>query len=552
MEALRSRPDVATVRLVRFDSPGQALRAHQVRLHLGDGAPVLARTRGITPLEEGLIWVGSIGKDPELQVLTVEGEEASGRIRVDDTVYMIEAIGAGFYAISALNPSWISMPDGFGENTDIQVDARPEGDAAMQPASGSTNIDVLVVYTSAASSGIGSLIASAETQTNTALANSGANASIDVVYYQQIGYTESGSLVTDTNRLRNPSDTYFDGVHNLRDQYGADIVVLIVNSGTDYSGWADEINASASTAFATVRKAEMTSELVFAHEIGHLVGNRHDKDSDQEGGIYPWSHGFVNKSGGSFQTLMSIFLDNFSQTRITYFSTPNKTYQGIPIGTATNEDNTRVWNERAATVAAFRNEPTPPISVNITGPTLLGWKDDGILTANVSGGTGSYAYQWYYQPSGTSQWVNTGVTTQQYYFEMTWTSGVDFKVVVSSGNQTEEDTHHVDYCSLACPSPYLVDVEEDPETPAHYVLEQNYPNPFNPATEIGFALPATEHVELVVYDVMGRAVVTLLDTSLPAGYHQVRFDGADLPSGTYLYRIAAGDFQQIRPMVLLQ
>ena len=86
--------------------------------------------------------------------------------------------------------------------------------------------------------------------------------------------------------------------------------------------------------------------------------------------------------------------------------------------------------------------------------------------------------------------------------------------------------------------------------PSDYVLTQNYPNPFNPSTEIGFALPESAHVRLVVYDVLGRQVRLLLDGTMEAGTHQVVFDASDLPSGTYLYRLETPQGSVVRTMLL--
>jgi hypothetical protein len=93
--------------------------------------------------------------------------------------------------------------------------------------------------------------------------------------------------------------------------------------------------------------------------------------------------------------------------------------------------------------------------------------------------------------------------------------------------------------------------------PTSFALHPNAPNPFNPETQIGFSLATTGQVELVVYDILGQRVRTLVSTSMSAGVHSARWDGRDasgaqVSSGPYFYRLRAGDFVQTRRMILLK
>jgi hypothetical protein len=88
--------------------------------------------------------------------------------------------------------------------------------------------------------------------------------------------------------------------------------------------------------------------------------------------------------------------------------------------------------------------------------------------------------------------------------------------------------------------------------PNDYCLYQNYPNPFNPSTKIKFALPKTEKVRIEVCNIIGQKIKTLLNKSMPTGYHEVEFKGENLPSGIYLYRIEAGEFQDVKKMILIR
>ncbi len=90
------------------------------------------------------------------------------------------------------------------------------------------------------------------------------------------------------------------------------------------------------------------------------------------------------------------------------------------------------------------------------------------------------------------------------------------------------------------------------ELPLAFELGQNFPNPFNPATQIRFALPEDANVRLVLFNSLGQEVKTVLDASLEAGYHEVRLDASGLASGVYFYRMQAGNFTDLKKMVVLK
>lgn len=91
---------------------------------------------------------------------------------------------------------------------------------------------------------------------------------------------------------------------------------------------------------------------------------------------------------------------------------------------------------------------------------------------------------------------------------------------------------------------------EQDELPQTVRLMQNHPNPFNPSTTLAFELTNPQRVTLTVHDMLGRAVAVLVDGVRPAGEHEVRFDAASLPSGTYVYRLRTSTGTQTRLMTL--
>lgn len=99
----------------------------------------------------------------------------------------------------------------------------------------------------------------------------------------------------------------------------------------------------------------------------------------------------------------------------------------------------------------------------------------------------------------------------------------------------------------------VTDVKEPvAQLPASFRLLQNYPNPFNPTTTISYQLPAAVHVNLKIFDVIGREVATLVNATQNAGSHVVTFNASDLPSGVYFYRLNAGTDTAIRKMLMIK
>ena len=122
-------------------------------------------------------------------------------------------------------------------------------------------------------------------------------------------------------------------------------------------------------------------------------------------------------------------------------------------------------------------------------------------------------------------------------------------VISSKGCTDKEDNIHFDSAGnremgkryaaqmLALMGYEISGIKKESLTPDGYVLKQNYPNPFNPSTSINYYLPRDGKVTLEVLDITGGSVRTLIDDVESVGEHQVLFDGSDLSSGIYLYRL---------------
>ena len=96
------------------------------------------------------------------------------------------------------------------------------------------------------------------------------------------------------------------------------------------------------------------------------------------------------------------------------------------------------------------------------------------------------------------------------------------------------------------------DVKIAETLPDNYFLQQNYPNPFNPSTTISYLVPEIEFVTLKVYDVLGNEIVTLVNGEKSVGSYKAEFNGIELPSGIYFYRLQAGSFVETKKMILMK
>lgn len=232
-------------------------------------------------------------------------------------------------------------------------------------------IDVLVAYTADARSAAGgtaameTLIDLAVTETNTGYANSGVNQRLRLVHAEEVAYSEASfNWSTTLGRLRNTSDGYIDNVHTLRDTYGADEVVLIVNNMSSCGiGYVMQTVSSsfASSAFAVVSRDCATGYYSFAHELGHNMGSAHDRSNAGVNGAYSYSYGY-QAPDEAFRTIMAYDCPG-GCTRVNYWSNAGVAYGGQPTGVQyllpSAAENYRSLNSTGSTVEAFRAEVVP-------------------------------------------------------------------------------------------------------------------------------------------------------------------------------------------------
>ncbi len=164
-----------------------------------------------------------------------------------------------------------------------------------------------------------------------------------------------------------------------------------------------------------------------------------------------------------------------------------------------------------------------------------------VLKAELTCKTGFYAV-----PLNLSMRVNK---------ETTWSSMMfayigDRAKNISSGTLIQNDNSNFVLTGIKADTKKLI-----PET---FAVEQNYPNPFNPTTVIQYQLPVASIVTLKIYDILGKEVITLENAEKTAGYYSVRFNGVNLSSGVYIYRVTAqgvgknAKFHAVKKMMLVK
>jgi hypothetical protein len=321
------------------------------------------------------VWIGRVAGDPMSRVtITLVRNSAVGTISTGTgRSYRLRTLGTGAAVIEEVDASL--FPDEADPDS-ASTGGTPGGGAC--DGDDPSPIDVLVVYTPGAQSWIGTsdlvegAILQAVSETNQSYQASDVTQRLNLVHIEPVSYTEDGDITIDRNRLQDPTDGIMDSVHDLRNQYGADIVVLLTfdtslcgltwvmtNVSTAWEKWA----------FAVVSIDCATDPVFsFGHELGHVMGARHDWPSDPTSGSpYLFNHGHLQPTPtpSSVHPWRSIMAKDGSCAncdRLPMWSNPAISYpSGLPgadptgvLGGSQPEDDHLVLNLTASTVANFR------------------------------------------------------------------------------------------------------------------------------------------------------------------------------------------------------
>ena len=362
---------------------GEPARPQPLVLNLFDDVVFTGIVEHVEPTSSGhALWGRLDGVEFGTMTLVVNGNVVVGTVRTPHAVYTIRTAGDGVYVIRQIDES--SLPP-LGEPLNEPL---PAQDARAEATNGSpddgSEIDVMVAYTLSAKyqeggrAAIEALIDLFVAEANQAYAISGVVHRIRLVLRKEVQYVDDGDSFIDVGRFLSDSDGYMDEVSALRDQYAADLVHLVVGRSDNVCGLA-WVSEDESSAYALT--VSYCGGLSFAHELGHNMGLNHDRYG-ADGPLTGANYGYVNQrmfapdapESARWRTIMAYVnqcweVGEFDCQQLPYFSNPEKTYLGDPMGISADNPSTGVdgpadavgsLNDRREVTSNFRRSSTSP------------------------------------------------------------------------------------------------------------------------------------------------------------------------------------------------
>ncbi len=319
-------------------------------------------------------------------------------------------------------------------------------------------------------------------------------------------FTNSNNIVVSTNAF----------VANYDDEDYATLSAFSDSLGLDDLSTEAEVN------FVSGTDLRLTGTSIGNNDLAGipLASVLTDIDGTTRSSVAPYKGAFE----GDVELMGSVEIDAFSVLAPADDSS-------FDLGTGAETEVTFTWEEATSNAEVTYVFMLDSANADFSNPLFTIESDnDGSATAL----TGTYAVI-------DSTLKDLGVLSGE-SIDLKWT----VMAVASDSTRMAENAFNISFTTM-------IGVSNEPEElPLTFKLNQNYPNPFNPTSTIQFTLPQSGDVRLDVFTITGQLVTTLVNTRMGSGEHSVTFDGSNLASGVYIYRIMAGKNIQTKRMTLIK
>jgi hypothetical protein len=502
--------------------------------------------------------------------LTILDDDILGNIRIEYQYYEIKTIGKGKYVLrkydqlkypndcervekveqhEELEKSKFNSPLTPISPSHINSNIVRSNSHKMAPTISQTcNLRIMVCFTPAVTANVNNplnLCQQSVDLLNQTFINSGINHTAELAYAGEVNYTENDDNVVDRNVFGNPNDGIIDEIHQIRNDYSADIGVFLTTSttGGGIAGVASGLYVDAPHAFCQVNYDYAVNNITFPHEIGHLLGGCHQ---DYSIPAYTDNHGFWTVTATShfwpflhywgIRSIMCTIIQNnppwtsYNVVRLPYWSNPNTfiNWNGLrQFGSISTENNVRVFNQTISDAKTFRQSLNNlVVNSQIFNNNVGSHIAENIITSGiieVQNGTNE-TFQ-----AGTSVILTSGFHT---------IAGSNFLAKISTlsncaGNPNAGGNSNGGEITVTW---------DETQTTITPVTSKIYPNPTSGIVNIEYILSdENEKFNISVTNSNGQLLQTLSNLSNQIGINKTQFDLSSYTEGIYFIQIRIGN-----------
>jgi hypothetical protein len=503
--------------------------------------------------------------------LTILDGDILGNIRIEYQYYELKTIGKGKYVLrkydqlkypndceqiekrkpseSDPKPDTASSNQKINHNPNVLPNSNNSFIQKMAPTISQTcNLRIMICYTPAVAANVNNPINLCQQSIdllNQTFINSGINHTAELAYAGEVNYVENGKNEDDINRFGDPNDGIMDEIHQIRDDYSADIGVILSTSsmGGTIGGVTPGTYVDASHAFCQVEFNSAINNFSFPHEIGHVLGAHHQgvnipafTDNHGYWTITATSHFWPFLHYWGIRSIMATIIQNtfwsyYNIVRLPYWSNPNTfiNWNGLrQFGSNSIENNSRVLNESIKDAKTFRQS---------TNELII---DNQIYSNN----TGSHIAQ-NITTNGLIQ-VKSGANEKfQAGKSVTLTNGFH----AESGSEFHAKIEPIDNC-LGNPSAGGINNGGTIKVNWDEVINLNlknshlnvFPNPTDGIVDILYEVKnQSEIIKVVIVDSKGLVIQTLNNLPNDLGKNSIKFNFNNFANGVYYIHLKQGE-----------